>query len=135
MTSSSPLSALLAAAHALRQSAITRVERASAPSPRDQAQEAGNQALDKDHRRRRPTERKGSQLSDVADMSPRQAATTLDAVAKLRDMYGEGGLEVKASRGEETTTSLATYTRWLQERAGEAAADPDTQANLFSLKT
>lgn len=68
-------------------------------------------------------------------MSPRQAATTLDAVAKLRDMYGEGGLEVKASRGEETTTSLATYTRWLQERAGEATADTDTQANLFSLKT
>ena len=135
MTSSSPLGALLAAAHALRQSTTTRVERTSGLSPRDQAQEAGNPALDKDHRRRRSGEQNGSQLSDVADMSPRQAATALEAVAKLRDMYGEDGLEVKASRGQETTTSLETHTRWLQERAGEASADPDTQANLFSLKT
>jgi hypothetical protein len=74
------------------------------------------------------------QLGDIAKQSPQQAAGNLTAMTKLRDMYGENGLQVSATRGTEKTTSLSTYISWLQERAGSAQASEATPANLFNVK-
>lgn len=76
----------------------------------------------------------GMQLGDVAQQSPHTAAGNLAAMTKLRDMYGENGLQVSAARGDEKTTSISTYISWLQERAGAASANELTQGSLFSLK-
>jgi hypothetical protein len=76
----------------------------------------------------------GMQLGDVAKQSPQQAAGNLAAMTKLRDMYGENGLQVSAARGTEKTTSLSTYISWLQESAGSAQASETTPANLFNVK-
>lgn len=74
------------------------------------------------------------QLGDVSKQSPQEAAGNLAAMTKLRDLYGENGLQVSATRGNEKTTSFSTYISWLQERAGAAQASNLTQASLFSLK-
>lgn len=76
----------------------------------------------------------GMQLGEVSKQSPQQAANNLAAMIKLRDMYGENGLQVSAMRGDEKTTSFSTYISWLQARAGAAQVNDLTQASLFSLK-
>lgn len=95
------------------------------------------QAVDKEYRdawSKKTSGSSGMQLGDVSTQSPQMAAGNLAAMEKLRDSYGENGLQISASRGEETTTSLNTYITWLQERAGAASANELTQGSLFSLK-
>lgn len=95
------------------------------------------QAVDKEYRdawAKKTSGYSGLQLGDVAQQSPQTAAGNLAAMTKLRDMYGENGLQVSAMRGDEKTTSFSTYIGWLQERAGAAQVSDLTQASLFSLK-
>jgi hypothetical protein len=94
-------------------------------------------AVDKEYRdawAKKTSGSSGMQLGDVAQQSPQTAAGNLAAMTKLRDMYGEDGLQVSATRGDEKTTSISTYVGWLQERAGAASVNELTQGSLFSLK-
>jgi len=76
----------------------------------------------------------GMQLGDVSKQLPQTAAGSLAAMNKLREVYGENGLQISATRGQEKTTSISTYISWLQERAGAASVNDATQASLFNLK-
>ncbi|WP_297514348.1 hypothetical protein [uncultured Caulobacter sp.] len=94
-------------------------------------------AVDREYKEawaRKGTGAAGMQLGDVSKQSPQQAAGNLAAITKLRDIYGENGIQISASRGDEMTTSVSTFMSWLQERAGAAQANDLNPASLFSLK-
>ncbi len=95
------------------------------------------QAIDKEYKdawAKKTSGQTGMQLGDVSKQSPREAAGNLAAMSKLRDVYGENGLQISATRADEKTTSLNTYISWLRERAGAAQIDDKLQTSLFSLK-
>lgn len=122
------------------QSKVTRVEETPEMKARrieEDARVAKAQAVDKEYRTawaKKASGESGMQLGDVSKQSPQQAAGNLAAMTKLRDVYGEDGLQISATRGEEKTTSLKTYISWLQERAGATPLDGLVQGSLFSLK-
>lgn len=119
---------------------ITRVEETPEMRARqmeEDARVAKAQAVDTEYRaawERKASGESGMQFGDVGKQSPQQAAGNLAAMTKLRDVYGENGLQISATRGEEKTTSLNTYISWLQERAGATPIDDLVQGSLFSLK-
>ena len=122
------------------QSNITRVEETPEMKARrieEDARVAKAQAIEKEYRAawdRKASGEIGMQFGDVSKQSPREAAGNLAAMTKLRDVYGENGLQISAARGQEKTTSLNTYISWLQERAGATPVDDQIQGSLFSLK-
>lgn len=125
---------------AVWQSNITRVEETPEIRARrveEDARVAQAQAVDKEYRAawvRKASGESGLQFGDLSQQSPQQAAGNLAAITKLRDVYGENGLQISAARGEERTTSLSTYITWLQERAATAPVDAAAKGSLFSLK-
>jgi len=103
----------------------------------EDARVAQAQAVDQEYRAawvRKASGESGLQFGDLSQQSPQQAAGNLAAITKLRDVYGENGLQISAARGEEKTTSLSTYITWLQERAATAPVDAVAKGSLFSLK-
>ncbi|MEW6389005.1 MAG: hypothetical protein AB1542_00955 [Pseudomonadota bacterium] len=125
---------------AVWQSNITRVEETPEMKARrveEDARVAQAQAVDQEYRAawvRKASGESGLQFGDLSQQSPQQAAGNLAAITKLRDVYGENGLQISAARGEEKTTSLSTYITWLQERAATAPVDAVAKGSLFSLK-